>query len=213
MTLADASEGKIAVEQALEFLQNFYGAAPAGEAPPAGGFLQATPVEGYENYVAENSGADGKTVDDLAPDAGFDGEYGGKTEASKSLLRALEVIVSDFEATIDRVEEDEEAAQKEYEEFKADTETAITDKNDLKGTKEGEKTDAELAITEAEADLKSEKVVLQNAMDELEKLKPVCVDSGMSWEERKARREQEIESLKEALKILEARAGDRVLEG
>ena len=40
-------------------------------------------------------------------------------------------------------------------------------------------------------------------MDELEKLKPVCVDSGMSWEERKARREQEIESLKEALRILE----------
>merc|ERR1719379_3019211 len=197
ITLADATEGKIAVEQALEFLQNFYGGGSAAK------LLQATPVEGYENYVAEGSGADGKTVDDLAPDAGFDGEYGGKTEASKSIIGLLEVIVSDFEATIDRVEEDEEQAQADYEEFKHDTETAITDKNDLKGTKEGEKTDAELAITEAEADLKSEKVVLQNALDELEKLKPVCVDSGMSWEERKARREQEIESLKEALKILE----------
>merc|ERR1719331_136858 len=91
----------------------------------------------------------------------------------------------------------------DFEQFKSDTETAITDKNDLKGTKESEKTDAELAITGAQADLKAEKVVLQNAMDELEKLKPVCVDSGMSWEERKARREQEIESLKEALRILE----------
>merc|ERR1719174_307847 len=53
------------------------------------------------------------------------------------------------------------------------------------------------------ADLKTENENLQNALDELLKLKPVCVDSGMSWEERTARREQEIESLKEALKILE----------
>merc|ERR1719240_1887441 len=65
MTLSDAEAGKIAVEQALEFLSNFYGAGK-------GGFLQATPVEGYEKFVAEGSGADGKTVDDLAPDAGFD---------------------------------------------------------------------------------------------------------------------------------------------
>jgi chromosome segregation ATPase len=193
MTMADASEGKIAVEQALEFLKNFYGA----------GLLQETPAEGYEKFVAEGSGADGKTVDDLAPDAGFSGEYGGKSDASKSIIGLLEVIVEDFGRSYEQTEADEEAAQSEFEEFKADTETAISDKNDLKKTKEGEKTDAELAITEAEADLKSEQVVLQNAMDELEKLKPVCVDSGMSWEERKARREQEIESLKEALRILE----------
>merc|ERR1719183_1128255 len=193
--MADASEGKIAVEQALEFLQNFYGGGAK--------LLQETPAEGYEKFVAEGSGADGKTVDDLAPDAGFSGEYGGKTDASKSIIGLLEVIVEDFENTMQRVEEDEEAAQDDFEQFKSDTETAITDKNDLKGTKESEKTDAELAITGAQADLKAEKVVLQNAMDELEKLKPVCVDSGMSWEERKARREQEIESLKEALRILE----------
>jgi predicted translin family RNA/ssDNA-binding protein len=105
ITLADASAGKIAVEQALEFLQNFYGASK-------GEFVQATPVEGYENYVAEGSGADGKTVDDLAPEAGFDGEYGGKSDASKSIMGLLEVIVSDFERTIETVEAYEEAAQK-----------------------------------------------------------------------------------------------------
>ena len=50
--------------------------------------------------------------------------------------------------------------------------------------------------------MKTENENLQNALDELEKLKPVCVDSGMTWEERTARREQEISSLKEALRIL-----------
>jgi chromosome segregation ATPase len=193
MTLEDAKAGKIAVEQALEFLQNFYGPA----------LLQETPVEGYEKFVAEGSGADGKTVDDLAPDAGFTGEYGGKGDAAKSILGLLEVIVSDFERSIETTQADEDQAQADFDQFKSDTEAAIGDKNDLKGTKEAEKTDAELAITTAEADLKSEHEVLQNALDELEKLKPVCVDSGMSWEERKARREQEISALKEALRILE----------
>merc|ERR1719261_1553726 len=118
---------------------------------PAPAMLQETPVEGYEKYVAEGSGADGKTVDDLAPDAGFDGEYGGKSDASKSIIGLLEVIVEDFSRTLTKTEEDEEEAQYDFEEFKHDTETAITDKNELKGTKEGEKTDAELAITTAEA--------------------------------------------------------------
>ena len=31
----------------------------------------------------------------------------------------------------------------------------------------------------------------------------MCVETGASWEERTARREQEIEALKEALKILQ----------
>ena len=95
------------------------------------------------------------------------------------------------------------SAESAYQDFKSKSETSIDDKNTLKDTKDGEKTDAELAITQAEADLKTENENLQNALDELLKLKPVCVDSGMSWEERTARREQEIESLKEALKLLE----------
>ena len=41
------------------------------------------------------------------------------------------------------------------------------------------------------------------AMQELEELKPACVDTGMSYEERVARREEEIEALKEALCILD----------
>merc|ERR1719506_3375197 len=116
MTMEDASAGKIAVEQALEFLQNFYGGAEA--APPK--FLQATPVEGYEKFVAEGSGADGKTVDDLAPDAGFDGEYGGKGDAAKSILGLLEVIVSDFERSIETTQADEDQAQADFDQFKSD---------------------------------------------------------------------------------------------
>merc|ERR1719231_2019288 len=145
-------------------------------------------------------------VDDMAPEGSGampDSDYGGKTDASKSIIGLLEVIESDFENTISTTTKDEEDAESAYQDFKTKSETSIDDKNELKETKDGEKTDAELAITQAEADLKTENENLKNALDELLKLKPVCVDSGMSWEERTARREQEIESLKEALKILE----------
>merc|ERR1719421_206338 len=115
MTLEDAKAGKIAVEQALEFLKNFYGAE----------LLQETPVEGYEKFVAEGSGADGKTVDDLAPEAGFEGEYGGNGDAAKSIIGLLEVIVDDFARSYEQTQADEEAAQADYETFKKDTEDAI----------------------------------------------------------------------------------------
>jgi len=35
-----------------------------------------------------------------------------------------------------------------------------------------------------------------------EKLVPQCIDQGMTWEERRAAQQSEIDSLKEALKIL-----------
>jgi len=40
-------------------------------------------------------------------------------------------------------------------------------------------------------------------MDYYDKLKPTCVDAGVSYEERVARRKDEIESLRQALKIMQ----------
>merc|ERR1719261_1290050 len=201
-TLAEAKAGLEAVENAIEVLSNFYtNLLQGGRQAPAPG-LETT--GGYQRFRAEGAGADGKTVDDMAPEDDLvTTDYGGKTDASKSILGLLDVIKSDFEKTIDDTESDEDKAQTAYEEFKTDAQKSIDDKSELKGTKEGEKTTAELDITQAQADLKAEQTNLENELAELEKLKPVCVDSGATHAERTARREQEIEALKEALKILE----------
>merc|ERR1719409_1290649 len=180
-TVADATAGKAAVDNAIDVLNSFYN--------PSFLQKQAPAAEGYERFSAENAGSDGKTVDDMAPDAGgVSGNYEGNQDASKSIIGLLEVIESDFQNAQTTTQADEDAAVSAYNTFKSETETDISDKNTLKGEKEDAKTESEL---------------LQNALDELEKLKPVCVDTGMSWEERTARREQEIEALKEALKILQ----------
>lgn len=44
---------------------------------------------------------------------------------------------------------------------------------------------------------------LDKALKYYEKLKPTCVESGITYEERVKRREEEIVSLQEALKILQ----------
>jgi hypothetical protein len=195
-TVADATAGEAAVSNAIDILNSFYNPS----------FLQQAPSNtagGYERFVAEGAGSDGKTVDDMAPAAGDMGEYGGKTDASKSIIGLLEVIKSDFENSISKTNTAEDTAQGAYDTFKSDTETDISDKGTLKGTKESEKETAELDIAQADADLKTQNEALQLAKDELVKLKPVCVDSGMSYKERTERRLQEVDALKQALKLLQ----------
>ena len=64
------------------------------------------------------------------------------------------------------------------------------------------KTNQEAALTAKKADLEGTQKELDAALAYYDKLKPSCVDAGVSYEDRVARRKEEIESLQEALKIL-----------
>jgi hypothetical protein len=195
-TVADATAGQAAVANALDILNAFYN---------PGSFVQlkqAPAAEGYERFSAANAGSDGKTVGDMAPEH-VSGEYGGKADESKSILVLMEQIKEDFTSTISSTNTDESTAESEYQTFKGETEGSISSKSSLSDTKTDERTASNQAKDQAEADLKREQGLLQAALDELQKLKPVCVDSGMSWEERSARRDQEIDALKQGLKILQ----------
>merc|ERR1712100_488318 len=93
-TLADAKAGLEASNGALSVLENFYNNPE--------GFLQVQ----YEPFKASGSGADGKTVSDLAPGT-FEGAYAGKQQESKGVLGLLNVIKTDFERTISTTKEAE----------------------------------------------------------------------------------------------------------
>ena len=59
---------------------------------------------------------------------------------------------------------------------------------------------------DAEEELSSQTKILVTSIKELMELQPVCIDTGMSYADRVAMREQEIASLKKALCILGAYA-------
>ena len=68
--------------------------------------------------------------------------------------------------------------------------------------KTAKKQDETQALTVKREDLEGTQKELDAALAYFDKLKPSCVDSGVSYEDRVARRKEEIESLQEALKIL-----------
>merc|ERR1719240_877410 len=113
----------------------------------------------------------------------------------------IEVIQSDFERLETSTEAAETQALKEFDEFKNDSESDKDAKNAERAHKEGQKQNAEQKLVEAKDDLDQTQKELDAAVEYYEKLKPSCVDAGVSSEERVARRKEEIGSLQEALKI------------
>ena len=118
----------------------------------------------------------------------------------------LDVIKSDFERTISATQKAEAKAEKDFLEFMTETGKSLAVKTTAEEQKTTQKDDAEEQLETASKSLQSESEILQTSIKELLELKPVCVDTGMSYEERVARREDEIQALNKALCILKAYA-------
>merc|ERR1719182_1023092 len=174
--IKDAKAAQVAVEQAMAVLKDFY-----AKAAEATAFAQQPAADAPETFEKPYQG--------LLPEGG-------------NVVDFLEVILSDFA----RLESETSAAEaSEAEEYKTFMFESKKDKalkeNEIK-LKSGTKTDKESALQQTQEDLKVTKEQLDKALEYYEKLKPTCVDSGITYEERVKRREEEIVSLQEALKIL-----------
>jgi len=185
-TIETADEGKTAVELAINILKEFYDNA----------FIQTG------KYVPPNADRSGKTVADRAPEV-FSGDYHGSQGASKGIMGLLDVILSDFERTVDTTEDAEDTAQTSFEAFEADTKQDNEDKEDEIDTKEGRISDIDDELVETEEDKDDATKLKENALTELKKLKPMCVEGEETYAQRVAKREKEIEALKDAQQMLD----------
>merc|ERR1719199_1629745 len=114
----------------------------------------------------------------------------------------LEVIQSDFARLETDTTASESAAKREYDAFMADSAESKAVKEVTVKQKTAKKQETESALVEARRDLEGTQEELDAALAYYEKLKPSCVSTGVSYEDRVQRRKEEIESLQEALKIL-----------
>lgn len=179
-TIADAQAAIAAVEEATKVLKDFYAKAASATA------LVQMRAKG--------------PADDV-PDT-FDTPYTGSGNAG-GVVGMLEVILSDFQRLESETTSTETAAASEYKEFSADSADDRETKRKSAYHKGNSKSKVEHNTHLAKKDLAVTQKELDAARDYFEKLKPSCVDAGISYEDRVAQRENEIESLKEALKILE----------
>merc|ERR550537_1479293 len=132
----------------------------------------------------------------------FDEPYTGMQSENGGVVGILEVIQSDFARLETDTKAAEAEAQKAFDEFTS--ESAVNRAANAKDVehKTTKKTNQEAALTAKKADLEGTQKELDAALAYYDKLKPSCVDAGVSYEDRVARRKEEIESLQEALRIL-----------
>jgi len=172
-TIKDASDAQTAVAQALVVLKEFYAKAAESTA----------------------------LVQVGAPDI-FDAPYKGMGAESGGVVGMLEVIESDFARLEAETSSAEATAQKTYDEFMTDSKVDKAQKTTDSEHKTAKKQDQEQALTVKSSDLEGTQKELDAALAYYDKLKPSCVDAGVSYEDRVGRRKEEIQSLQEALKIL-----------
>merc|ERR1719335_261366 len=128
--------------------------------------------------------------------------YKGMGGAKKGVVGMLEVILSDFARLEAETTADENTAAREYEEFMADSKADAKAKHDEEFDKGLQKDQKEHELKGTKSDLDSTQEELDAALDYYEELKPACLEVHVSYEERVAKRKEEIESLKQAYDIL-----------
>merc|ERR1719456_2096131 len=126
--------------------------------------------------------------------------------AAASVLGLLEVAESDFSKALAEAKAAEDAAQQEYEEMIQDNMVSRAEKTADTKNKQAEKQRLDNLVSETKMDSKDADDELTAVMEYFDKLKGSCETKTPSFEERQARRKQEMEGLQNALAILEGKA-------
>jgi len=176
VTIKDAAAAQEAVSMAIGVLKDFYDKASTATA------------------FAQTHAKQPETFDE--PYTGMGGENGG-------VQGMMEVIQADFQRLEAETKSSESEAAKEYAEFMDDARVDGAAKAKDLDYKKQKKQDQSQALTERKADLVGTQKELDSAVAYYDKLKPDCIATPEPYEERVARRKEEIESLQEALQILQ----------
>merc|ERR1719486_975236 len=178
-TVADAKVAQAAVEAATKVLKDYYSSVAASALVQSSGGLKQ----------------EMKQAASLDP-------YKGQQAGSGGIMGMLEVILSDFARLETETTETENTAAAAYDKFMDESnedvavkETEINHKSDNKDT-------CMETITDLNKTLKLTQTELDKALEYYDKLKAECVDTQFSYDERVQMREEEIQSLQEALKVL-----------
>jgi hypothetical protein len=183
-TVQDAAAAQAALEQALKILKDFYG--KAGEATAL--------IQQRRMLQRQDPESD-------APPTWGD-SYKGMQSGKFGIVSMLQVIQSDFASVEASTNTAESEAQREYDTFMEDSELDKAVKQKEMSHKTNKKDSSERTLRATKKQLEATQSDYSAALDYYEKLKPSCVDTGVSYDVRVKSREEEIRSLTEALKIL-----------
>jgi len=176
---ADLELGLNGVRRALQVLRDYYASAPAAF------------VQDERKFVA-------MMQQPAAPE-----KHSKATGAGQSIIGILEVCESDFASNLAKEESEESDAQDEYEKMTQDNKVTKTTKDQDVKYKTQESKSLDKTAGEISSDRDTANTEYAAVMDYFAKIKDRCIAKPETYETRKARREAEIEGLKQALATLE----------
>jgi len=201
-TLQDSKIAQAATKKAMTVLADFYEkAATQVDLPEADGPIKYDP-RALTILTKSAGGSALVQVKHKVPGAPEmeSGKYTGM--GNGGIVGMLEIIESDFADVISATETSEAEAVRGFEQFENDSNQDKAVKTTELNHRKDKRTEAGSNLQTAKKDLRTAQAELQAAVDYLEKLKPSCVEVAMSYQDKVAARQAEIESLQEALTIL-----------
>merc|ERR1719161_3435678 len=191
--LEDSREGLTALQKALATLKKFYGKASRAN---QGGYVSLAQTKAKQTpaeAAMAAAGTSGKGV----------GNYEGNQAAGTGIIGILQIIQSDFKRSISMAEQAEKDSYTEYAQYDKESKRSMSAKTE---GLDNAKDDLKIASGDLVATLnklQDNQKLLDMSLQALETLRPACIDTGMSWDEKTKRRDAEIQALKDALGVFE----------
>jgi hypothetical protein len=130
---------------------------------------------------------------------------GAKSDTGSTIISVLEMAEEDFTTLLAETESSEDEAVKAYDKLSQENKVSKSSKLAEAKAKASEVQSLKVGLENAKEDHASTSEELDSVLAYIEKLKPECESKAMSYAEKKAAREAEIEGLKNALEILEGK--------
>jgi len=181
---AELSQGLDGVRKALGVLRDYYG----------GGAEAAAMLQDDSQFGAFMQ-------QPQAPE-----KHEKNTGAGQSIIGILEVCESDFATSLSKEETQEADEAASYEEITQQNKVAKTTKDQDVKFKTGEAAGLDKSISQLSSDRDSSNTELKAVLEYFAKIQERCVAKPESYADRKARRDAEVNGLKEALSVLENEA-------
>jgi len=162
----------------------------------------------YEGAFLIQTGATktSKQVPGVSSGPGFGGSgAAGGGDSAHTIINVLQLAEEDFTKLLAEEDANEEENAAAYEKQSKNAALAKAAKTQEVKDKTSEAKSLDVALTHHNEDRDSVSKELDAVMAYLDKLKPQCESKAMSYEEKKARREAEIEGLQEAMAIIEGK--------
>merc|ERR1719473_430321 len=136
------------------------------------------------------------------PPPTWEAPYGGATGESQGIVSILGMIADDIEKDAAKAKAEEEESQKDYDEFKEESEAQIESLEGEIEELEGVQGDKEESVKDNKGDRKTQKGELDSVMNKMKDALPLCDFMTINYDMRMENRQTEIDGLDKAKGIL-----------